>query len=111
MIGEKFIEWTDDRPALSQILVDSLLYYFTSNFPTYIYLYRALDSSMEYVKKLTDVSRFPHELMPALKHVVEKNANLVFYKSHEKGGHFAALDRPEKLWADIKEFLGLVWKV
>lgn len=27
----------------------------------------------------------------------------------ERGGHFAALEQPAKLWADIEEFLGVAW--
>jgi microsomal epoxide hydrolase len=49
--------------------------------------------------------------MPVPKYVVEKGANLMFYKLHEKGGHFAVLDRPEKLRTDVEEFVGLAWKV
>jgi microsomal epoxide hydrolase len=57
------------------------------------------------------VSFFPLELVPAIKHVVEKNCELVFYRQHERGGHFAALEMPKELWADVEEFAGKVWKV
>jgi hypothetical protein len=43
--------------------------------------------------------------------VLEKNCNLVFYRQHDQGGHFAALERPAELWADVQEFAGKAWKV
>jgi microsomal epoxide hydrolase len=49
--------------------------------------------------------------MPAPRDVVEKNCNLVYYKTHDKGGHFAALERPEDLWGDVQEFVKVAWKV
>lgn len=55
-------------------------------------------------------SFFPYELMPGIKSVLEKETNLVFYKHHERGGHFAALERPAALWADVVEFVEKTWK-
>jgi len=49
--------------------------------------------------------------MPGIKSVLEKHCNLVTYKQHERGGHFAALEKPDELWADVEEFAGKVWKV
>jgi hypothetical protein len=46
-----------------------------------------------------------------IKHVIEKKNNLVWYKKHERGGHFAALERPVEFWGDVEEFAGQVWKV
>jgi microsomal epoxide hydrolase len=64
------------------------------------------------IEKPTGVSYFPWEpVFPAVKQVVEKECNLVFYKQHERGGHFAALEKPEELWQDMEEFVGKVWKV
>jgi microsomal epoxide hydrolase len=56
-------------------------------------------------------SFFPYELVPGVKSIMEKETNLVFHKQHEHGGHFAALERPEDLWADVEEFAGKAWKV
>jgi microsomal epoxide hydrolase len=35
----------------------------------------------------------------------------VWYKKHDGGGHFAALEKPKELWEDVKEFTEKVWKV
>lgn len=35
-------------------------------------------------------------------------SNIIFWKEHEKGGHFPSLERPDVLAADIREFTGLL---
>jgi microsomal epoxide hydrolase len=128
-IGEKFLEWSDESPPLDTILTNVSLYWFTqgttssplctpantaSGFPTSIYPYRALFSPSRkpfpYIEKPTGYSFFPYELFPGLKSNVEKNVNVVHYKQHERGGHFAALERPKELLGDVEEFVEQVWK-
>ncbi|KAF2820739.1 epoxide hydrolase-like protein [Ophiobolus disseminans] len=120
-IGEKFLDWTDDDPSLDTILTNISLYWFTSGFPRSIYPYRQLFGLLtpsagtnrpDFGKndKPFGFSFFPHELMPGIKSVLEKHCNLVTYRQHERGGHFAALEKPRELWADVEEFAGKVWK-
>jgi len=115
-IGEKFLEWTDPKttPGLDDILTNISLYWFTSGFPTSIYPYRALTTTPAFfagVNKPTGLSWFPYEIIPIIRHVMERQCKLVFFKQHEKGGHFAALECPQELWEDIEEFVKKVWKV
>lgn len=114
-IGEKFIEWTDTTPHIDHILTNISLYWFTGGFPRSIYPYRQLfgtsRSHFEYIKKPTGVSFFPLELFPIFKPMLENNCDLVMYKEHKSGGHFAALEQPKELWQDVEEFVGLAWKV
>ena len=50
------------------------------------------------------VSAFPDELYQVPRNWAEKAyPNLVFYKKHNKGGHFAAWEQPELLVNDIRE--------
>jgi hypothetical protein len=42
---------------------------------------------------------------------MEKESNLVSYRQHESGGHFAALEKPKELLEDVEEFVGKAWKV
>ncbi|KAF1851359.1 epoxide hydrolase-like protein [Cucurbitaria berberidis CBS 394.84] len=113
-IGEKFLEWTDEDPSLDTILTNISLYWFTDGFPRSIYPYRALfgpsGNQFGYLPKPTGFSFFPYELVVGTKSGVEKNCNLTFYKQHEHGGHFAALERPKELWEDVEEFVGQTWK-
>ncbi|KAL6705990.1 hypothetical protein ACN47E_006269 [Coniothyrium glycines] len=113
-IGEKFLEWSDETPALDDILTNISLYWFTASFARSIYPYRDLFGPGAVkpgdLTKPTGFSFFPYELAPGIKHVIERHCNLVFYKQHERGGHFAALEKPKELWADVEEFVGKAWK-
>ena len=40
---------------------------------------------------------------------VETTGSLCWWKSHERGGHFAAAEVPEVLLQDLQEFVGEVW--
>lgn len=59
-------------------------------------------------KKPLGYSWFPGELIPAPVGWVERTGRLVSWKSHEFGGHFAAVERPEVLLGDVVEFVGKV---
>lgn len=34
---------------------------------------------------------------------------MVWVRQHDRGGHFAALERPEALFEDLEDFVGQVW--
>jgi len=114
-IGEKFLEWTDDDPSLDTILESVSLYWFSSAFPRSIYPYRGLFGAAEqpdpYNDKPLGFSYFPLELAPTPKAWIESKGNLVWYRQHEKGGHFAAMERPDALLADVEEFVQQIWPV
>jgi len=56
------------------------------------------------VKVPVVVSAFPDELYQAPKTWAEKAyPNMIYYKKHNKGGHFAAWEQPELLVNDIRE--------
>jgi hypothetical protein len=111
------LEWSDADPPLDTILTNVSLYWFTSAFPRSIYPYRESFSGSgagkgsPYISKPFGFSYFPQEIFPGFKSVAEKAGDLVFYKKHEQGGHFAALERPEELLGDVEEFVGIAWKV
>lgn len=62
------------------------------------------------LKKPIGHSNFPRELLPMPKSWVETTGNVVWYRDHAKGGHFAALEVPEVLAGDIVDFVRTVWK-
>ena len=50
------------------------------------------------------VSAFPDEVINVPRNWVEKSyPNMVYYKKHNKGGHFAAFEQPELLVNDLRE--------
>jgi microsomal epoxide hydrolase len=110
-IGEKFLAWCDPATPvnLHTIISDITLYWLTGCFPTSMYTYRE-DKKLRYVDKPVGYSYFPYELAPIPKAWAEKTGKMVFFKAHEKGGHFAALERTEALWEDVEEFAKIAWK-
>jgi hypothetical protein len=50
------------------------------------------------------VSAFPDELYQVPRNWAEKAyTNMIYFKKHDKGGHFAAWEQPELLVEDIRE--------
>ncbi|KAL1795018.1 hypothetical protein ACET3X_006834 [Alternaria dauci] len=113
-IGEKFLEWSDEDPSLDEILTNISLYWFTESIARGLYPYREIFSpkirDVKQNDKPVGFSAFPYELVPGIKSIMEKEANLVFYRRHERGGHFAALEKPKELLEDVEEFVSKAWK-
>ena len=114
-IGEKFLEWSDQDPPLDDILTNVSLYWFTNGFPRSIYPYREMFGQsriqMPYISKPFGFSWFPKEIFPGIESEVKQKGDLVFYRQQKNGGgHFAALEKPQELWADVEEYVQLVWK-
>ncbi|KAF3069709.1 putative epoxide hydrolase [Daldinia childiae] len=117
-IGEKFLEWVDDREPLplDTILYMVSFYWFTSTYPRSLYPYRALVGSDRLSAALPisknkplGYSAFPREQAILPKAWAEQvYPNLVFYKAHSKGGHFAALEQPTTFLKDIEDFIQLL---
>lgn len=117
-IGEKMIDWSDETPSIETILGNVSLYWFTGCYPSSIYPYReiigptardrAVSGSMDKIKKPFGASWFPFELANVPKSWAEATGKVSFFKSHDKGGHFAALEVPDALWQDIVEFVDYV---
>ena len=56
------------------------------------------------VKVPVVVSAFPDEVINVRRNWIEKSyPNMVYYKKHNKGGHFAAWEQPESLVNDLRE--------
>ncbi|KAF2136230.1 uncharacterized protein K452DRAFT_237850 [Aplosporella prunicola CBS 121167] len=104
-IGEKFLTWTDADPTLSTILESVSLYWLTDTYPTSIYTYRQFNTG----DKPFGFSWFPYELAPVPRAWAATTGNLVFYRQHDAGGHFAALEKPKLLLRDVEDFVGKVW--
>jgi microsomal epoxide hydrolase len=63
-----------------------------------------------YIKKPFGFSYFPKELIPVPIIWAKQTGDLMWSKIHEKGGHFAALEEPEELLADVEEWMKAAWK-
>lgn len=113
-MGEKFRGWTDcggdpfSAISRDRILTNASVYWFTGTINSSMRMYfetmKAQTLEGETGKVPLGVSIFPYEIMGARRRWVEAAHNLTFWNEHEKGGHFAALEQPDRLVHDIREF-------
>ncbi|KAH8885315.1 epoxide hydrolase 1 [Thozetella sp. PMI_491] len=135
-VAEKFLDWSDPRSfpedaklpgtqipyskeLMDEILVSASLYWLSGKLHTCVFSYRheadperGADHNFPgyriHAPKQFGYSYFPLELTPTPVSWVKTTGNLVFSRTHQQGGHFAALEQPEALLADIDEFVGTV---
>ena len=117
-IGEKFLEWTDKDPAVDVVLESVTLYWVTGCISTSLYPYRQLftpgkigahENPAWYIHKPFGLSWFPKEIAPIPQAWAATTGDLVFYRQHDSGGHFAAIEQTDTLWADFEAFVKQIW--
>ncbi|KAK3681711.1 Alpha/Beta hydrolase protein [Podospora appendiculata] len=119
-MGEKFIEWSDNRTPLplDTILSFVSFYWHTKSFGRAMWSYRALTPTIGQglppiplsLTKPFGFSSFRQEMASLPRGFAEVifGKSLVFYKAHDFGGHFAALQSPGPFLEDIEAFLAIV---
>jgi len=118
-IGEKFLQWSDVSPPQDEILDSVTLYWLTDSFPRCIFPYRQFfgnpprtffhNDEQYYIKKPMGYSWHHKELAPTPQTWVAETGNLVFWRAHMEGGHFAAMEKPELFIKDMEAFVADVW--
>jgi microsomal epoxide hydrolase len=115
-IVEKFRAWTDnngnpeDAITRDQILTNITVYWVTKTINSSIRLYCESQRSArfgpvgEYIGVPTAAAVFPKEMFRIPRAYAESRFNLVRYTRFDRGGHFAALEEPDLLVDDIREF-------
>lgn len=115
---EKFRSWSDcDGDVLSVFEFDTLLteiclYWFSGSLDASFRLYKeskAHPLSFERGQRISPpvaVSHFAKELPQPPRSWVERVYNVVGWNEHMSGGHFAAMEKPEELVADIRAHFG-----
>jgi pimeloyl-ACP methyl ester carboxylesterase len=113
-IVEKFKEWTyraalpEDAVSRDRILTNVTLYWLTNTAASSARLYK--DSAMTFglPRVLTvpfGVAVFPGEPAPPIRRFAERtNPKITSWTEFEAGGHFAALEEPDLLIGDIRQF-------
>jgi microsomal epoxide hydrolase len=101
-VGEKLQAWTAETPSVEELLDSVTLYWLTE--PTFFHNEPSL-----YIKKPMGYSWHPKELAPVPKAWVATSGNLVWYKEHSEGGHFAAWEVPKVFVDDLESFVKEVW--
>ena len=109
-IVEKMKGWSDAFFTEDQVLTNVMIYLVTDTVGTGVWYYRGSGDERSQLRgKLmtpTGFAAFPKE-MPYLcppRSVIERGFNLVHYTKMAHGGHFACLEQPELLVADIRDF-------
>ena len=116
-IVEKFRTWTDrgggDEPAIHPdvILTNVMLYWVTGaiNSSFWPYVDRLHGGwrigADDRVRVPTGYAAFPREITRPPRSLAEQRYDIVHWTEMERGGHFAALEQPEALAADVLAFL------
>jgi len=113
-ILEKFGAWPDLWQAFDEdlLLTNIMLYLVESSFVTSTWMYRGrvLEGSGSFpagarVTTPTGVAAFPDPVFsPPPRSLAQKTYNIVHWTQMPAGGHFAALEQPELLLADMRRF-------
>ncbi len=119
-IVEKFHGWSDLRNGgieaaytKDQLLTNVMIYLVSDTFATATWLYRGLFEDQSgapvppgaRIEKPMGLARFPIDIMPMPpRSLVERMMNVVHWSDMSEGGHFAALERPDLLVADINAY-------
>jgi pimeloyl-ACP methyl ester carboxylesterase len=109
-IAEKFEEWSDAPIDRDQLLTNVMLYWLTrtAGSAARAYYERAhadyFDQPIEPSDAPTALADFAQENFIPLRHIAERTNNIVRWTSYPRGGHFAAMEEPELLVTDIREF-------
>ena len=115
-IVDKFRSWSDcggdvlSRFSYDELLTTVSLYWFTRSMPSAIRLYwegrkRPMRfHADERVAVPVAVAHFPKEIPIPPRRYVERGYNVTRWTEMKRGGHFAALEEPEKLADDIRSF-------
>jgi pimeloyl-ACP methyl ester carboxylesterase len=112
-LGEKHLAWSD-RDATGRSLVSDqaildhvALYWITDSIGSSIRLYydeARAPAAQTRVTVPTGVAVFPRELIRNPRAWVQYRFNLVHWSLQPRGGHFAALEVPDLLLADLRSF-------
>jgi pimeloyl-ACP methyl ester carboxylesterase len=112
-IVEKFKDWTDsqevpeDAVDRDQMLTNVMLYWLTRTANSSARLYHEAAPSWGRVEKSsapTGIAAFPRDISMPIRRFADANNNIVHWSEFDRGGHFAAMEAPDLLVADVREF-------
>jgi microsomal epoxide hydrolase len=115
-IVEKFLVWTDnegspeDAVTRDQLLTNVTVYWVTKTINSSVRLYcesqrtDRFGPTGEYITVPTAAAVFPKEMFRIPEAYAKSRFNLVRYNRFDRGGHFAALEEPDLLVQDVRQF-------
>ncbi|KAL1950148.1 hypothetical protein VTO73DRAFT_5271 [Trametes versicolor] len=115
-IYEKLVTWSDEYPWTDDEVIEWIsIYWFSRSGPaasSFIYYEmsggNAHDNSQgtQWMSVPLGVSYFPGEVAQLPRSWSHLLGKVVFESDHNKGGHFAAFEQPEKLASDLRKMYG-----
>jgi pimeloyl-ACP methyl ester carboxylesterase len=105
-IAEKFDEWADPRSeiAVDRMLTNVAIYWLTGTAGSSARLHRENAGPPPTCTPPLGVAVFPHEVVLPVRAVVEQAYTVTHWTEFDRGGHFAALEAPDLLAADVRSF-------
>lgn len=105
-IAERFAQWTDPRTPVDddRVLTDVSLYWFTATAASSARLHRDTARGTPACPVPLGVAVFPHDITLSVRPLAERRYDIRHWSEFDRGGHFAAMEVPELLAADIREF-------
>ncbi len=106
-IAERFAQWTDPATPVSdeRMLTDISLYWLTATAASSGRLHHDTPrGSQEPCRVPLGVAVFPHDITQSVRPLAERLYDIRHWSEFERGGHFAAMEVPELLAADVRDF-------
>lgn len=105
---DKLYTWSGHYPwTKTEMITWTLLHYFpgpTTSFRVYREHGPQKLDDIPYERTPTGVSAFAGEMEMVPRSWAEGTANITFWREHERGGHFAAYEKPDELARDLIDF-------
>ena len=113
-IVEKFREWTDSRELpenavdRDQLLTNVTVYWLTGTAGSSARLYKETADDLGQAKEAspvpTGVAVFSGEPLLAVRRLAERTYDIVHWSEFDRGGHFPAMEVPDLLVGDLRQF-------
>ncbi|MFG2116185.1 epoxide hydrolase family protein [Streptomyces sp. NPDC048718] len=105
-IAERFAHWTDPRAPIDddRLLTNVSLYWLTATAASSARLHREAARRSEPCPVPVGVAVFPHDITRSVRPLAERLYDIRHWSEFERGGHFAAMEVPDLLATDVRDF-------
>lgn len=106
-IAERFAQWTDPATPVSdeRMLTNISLYWLTATAASAARLHHdAPRGQIEPCRAPVGVAVLPHDITQSVRPLAERLYDIRHWSEFERGGHFAAMEVPDLLAEDIRDF-------
>ncbi|MEO9330474.1 epoxide hydrolase family protein [Gordonia aurantiaca] len=105
-IAERFAQWVDPRSPVDdeKILTDVSLYWFTATAASSARLHHDAPRGFQPCPVPVGVAVLPYDITQAVRPLAGRRYDIVHWSEFDRGGHFAAMEVPDLLAEDIREF-------